>query len=149
MTGTQSTWQAQSRAHEVYVGRPTGWGTWVTFAGVILALVGLFHLMAGFTALFQDQAYVARSGDLVINVSYDTWGWTHIILGALGIVTAYLLLRGNMVGRVLAIVFCLLSAISNLLFVTAHPVWSVIAITFDVIVIYAITVHGGELKSIR
>ena len=39
-----------------------------------------------------------------------------------------------------------LSAIVNLAFITASPVWSTLVIALDVIVIYAIVVHGGELK---
>jgi hypothetical protein len=144
-----SNWQAQSRVHTVEVGRPTGWAAWVTFAGVMLALVGLFHVMAGFAALFQDQTFVAPSGELLISVSYDTWGWAHIVLGVVGIGPAYLLLRGNMVGRVLGIVIAALSALTNIAFLAAQPVWALLIIGIDVLVIYGITVHGGELRSNR
>jgi hypothetical protein len=41
----------------------------------------------------------------------------------------------------------MLSAILNLVFISAYPVWSAIVIAIDVIVIYAIVVHGRELKS--
>src|SRR4051794_4701056 len=143
MTRSEANWQTQSRVHEVDVGRRTGWAPWVTFAGVMLSLIGLFHLMAGFTALFDDKVFVARSGNLIVNVSYDTWGWVHILLGIAGIVTAYLLLRGNMLGRVLAVVIASLSALANLAFLAANPGWAVLAIGFNVIVIYAVTVHGG------
>ena len=33
MTRSEANWQAQSRVHEVDVGRRTGWAGWVTFAG--------------------------------------------------------------------------------------------------------------------
>lgn len=39
-----------------------------------------------------------------------------------------------------------LSAIVNLLFIEAYPIWSVIVITVDVLVIYALTVHGREMR---
>ena len=38
------------------------------------------------------------------------------------------------------------SALANLAFLGAFPVWSVMIIALDVIVIYAIVVHGGELE---
>jgi len=44
------------------------------------------------------------------------------------------------------VVIAFLSALVNLAFISAFPVWSVILIALDVIVIYAITVHGRELK---
>ena len=34
----------------------------------------------------------------------------------------------------------------NMAFLAAYPVWSAIMIAVDVLVIYAIIVHGGELK---
>ena len=42
--------------------------------------------------------------------------------------------------------FVLLIAI-GLGFLAANPVWSTIIITTDVLVIYAVTVHGREVKS--
>ena len=112
-------------------------------------MAGLFHLMAGLSALFQDQVFVARSGQLIIHVSYTTWGWVHIVLGVVAIAAAALLLRGSMVGRVLAIGVAALSAVTNLAFLDASPVWAVLTIGIDVLVIYAITVHGGELRPSR
>ncbi len=41
----------------------------------------------------------------------------------------------------------MLSAVLNLAFIPAYPVWSTVVIAVDVIVIYAIVVHGRELKS--
>lgn len=149
MTRSEANWQAQSRVHEVDVGRRTGWAGWVTFAGVMLALLGLFHVMAGFSALFQDEVFAVRPSGLLVHVSYDTWGWVHILLGVVAIAAASLLLRGNMVGRVLAVVIASLSALANLAFLNANPWWAVLAIAFNVIVIFAVTVHGGELKNRR
>jgi hypothetical protein len=34
----------------------------------------------------------------------------------------------------------------NLAFIGAYPVWGVIVIALDVLVIYAIAVHGREMK---
>jgi hypothetical protein len=149
MTRSEANWQAQSRVHEMDVGRRTGWAGWVTFAGVMLALLGLFHVMAGFSALFQDEVFAVRPSGLLVHVSYDTWGWVYILLGVVAIATASLLLRGNMVGRVLAVVIASLSALANLAFLNANPWWAVLAIAFNVVVIFAVTVHGGELKNGR
>jgi hypothetical protein len=40
-----------------------------------------------------------------------------------------------------------LSAIVNLGFLSAYPVWSTIVIAFDVIVIFALTVHWKDVRS--
>jgi hypothetical protein len=39
------------------------------------------------------------------------------------------------------------SAILNLAFLAASPVWAVMMIAMDVIVIYAITAHGSEIRN--
>jgi hypothetical protein len=55
--------------------------------------------------------------------------------------------RESGAARVAGIAIALISAILNLVFISAYPVWSTIVIAIDVIVIYAIVVHGRELKS--
>jgi hypothetical protein len=84
----------------------------------------------------------------VLNVDYTVWGWTHLVLGILAAATGLGLLAGNTAARVAGIVLTVISAILNLVFIAAYPIWSTIVITVDVIVIYAIVVHGRELKSV-
>jgi hypothetical protein len=55
-------------------------------------------------------------------------------------------MTGAMVARVLGIAFAVISAIVNLAFIAAYPVWAVIIIALDVLVIYALAVHGREMK---
>jgi hypothetical protein len=124
----------------------SGWAGWVVFAAVTLVMVGLFHATMGFVALFNHGFYaVARSG-LLVPVSYTTWGWIHIILGAVAVVTGFGLLVGQVWARVTGIVLALVSAVVNLGFFAAYPVWATFVIAFDVITIYALAVHGGELE---
>ena len=49
--------------------------------------------------------------------------------------------------RVVGILVALLSAVVNIAFLAAYPVWSTIMITIDVLVIWALTVHGKETKA--
>jgi hypothetical protein len=124
----------------------TGWAGWVVFAGVMLLMLGAFHVIEGLVALFNDGFYVVRPSGLVVNVDYNTWGWLHLILGVIGIVIGLGLLKGNIAARVAGVILAGLSAIVNLAFIAAYPVWSTIIIALDIIVIYAIVVHGRELQ---
>jgi|1186.fasta_scaffold1181153_2 hypothetical protein len=147
---TRSDWQAEAGVRPSPPGeRPTGWAGLLVFAGVMLALLGLLQLMAGLTALFREDFYAVGSSGLLIHVSYDVWGWGLLALGAVSIFAASLLLRGNMFGRVLAAIIAVVSAVFHLAFLSAYPWWSVVAIAFNVFVLYAITAHGAELKSRR
>jgi hypothetical protein len=125
----------------------TGWAGWVAFAGIMLIMLGFFQMIEGLVALFNDGFYLVRAEGLVVNVDYNAWGWTHLILGAIAVAVGFGLMVGNMFARVAGIAIAMLSAILNLVFISAYPVWSAIVIAIDVIVIYAIVVHGRELKS--
>jgi hypothetical protein len=90
---------------------------------------------------------VPRRAGLVVNVDYTAWGWIHLIVGLVAIAVGLGLMAGNMVARIVGVIFAVISATLNVLFIGAYPVWSTIVIAVDVIVIYAIVVHGRELKA--
>jgi hypothetical protein len=124
---------------------PTGWTGWVVFASFMMFLLGAFQAVQGLVALFDDGFYVT-SGNLVVNVNYNVWGTVHLLLGVLLLLTGAGVLTGNLAARTIGVILAGLSALANLLFIEAYPFWSIIIITVDVLVIYALTVHGRELK---
>jgi hypothetical protein len=125
----------------------TRWTGWVVFAGIMIILLGAFQAIEGLVAIFDQGYYLVRPEGLVISVDYTAWGWGHLILGLAAIATGFGLLAGNTAARVVGVVVAVISAILNLAFLAAYPVWSTIIITIDVVVIYAIVVHGRELKA--
>jgi hypothetical protein len=129
-------------------GKPITQGAahWVVFAGVMLILLGAFQAIEGLVALFQDTYYAVRPSGLVISADYTVWGWVHLVLGVVALLTGMGLLAGNLAARVVGVCLAGISAIVNLAFIAAFPVGSTLLIAFDVVVIYAIVVHGGELK---
>jgi hypothetical protein len=125
---------------------PTAWTGWVVFASFMMIMVGSFQIVEGVVALFNNGFYAVGRTGLVVHASYTAWGWWHLILGVLLIVGGIGILAGNMAARILGVALAGLSALSNLLFISANPFWSTIVITVDVLVIYALTVHGRELR---
>jgi hypothetical protein len=146
----QSNWQAQAGIGPGQRGeRATGWAAWISFAAVLLAVVGVLQIMQGLTALLDEGVYLVGESGLVLNVDYTLWGWAHMLLGVLAILVAAGLLAGNTLARVVGIGLAMVSAVLNLVFLPAHPWWSVLAIVFYVFVIYGLTAHGGEMKHRR
>jgi len=127
----------------------SGWVGWVFFGAMMLLLLGFFQVVAGITALVNDQVFFVTRNDLVVSLDYTAWGWVHLILGVLMLLTGFGLMTGNMAARVFGIVLAMVSAVVNLAFIPAYPWSSILIIVVDVLVIYAITVHGGELKRRR
>lgn len=128
------------------MGRFSAWTGWVAFGGVMLILLGLFHAVQGIVAVFDSGYYLVSSTGLVVHVDYTIWGWVHVGLGVVAILAGIGVLVGNKAARVAAVVLAGVSAIINLGFVAAYPVWSIVLIALDVVVIYAIVAHGRELK---
>jgi hypothetical protein len=125
----------------------TAWKGWAIFGAVMLLIAGTFQSIAGFTALFNDDYYLVGSDGLVVHMDYTAWGWVHVAIGVLLLIGGVSLLSGGVTGRIVGVVAAALSAIANLMFLAAYPVWSAGIIALDVLIIYAIVVHGNELES--
>jgi hypothetical protein len=123
-----------------------GFSGWGWFAGGLLGLVGLFQILTGTVALAGTGYYTVPSRNLVIDADYVTWGWVHLVIGVLALLTGGGLVFGSMVARVAGVILVGVSAVVNLAFLPAAPVAATLIIALDVFVIYAITVHGGEPK---
>ena len=48
--------------------------------------------------------------------------------------------------RIFGVIVASLSAITTIVFLSAFPVWSAIVVAVDILIIWAITVHGAEMK---
>ena len=123
----------------------TGWVGWVYFAAFMLILNGLFQSMMGLIALFDDQYYAIVNSTLVV-FDITTWGWVHLLLGIILVVAGAALFSGKLWARIVAIILAILSVLSQLMFISAYPIWSIFAIVIDFVVIYALTVHGSEAR---
>jgi uncharacterized membrane protein len=124
----------------------TGWVGWAWFAGLVLLIAGVFDAVRGFIALLMpDSAYfLTVEGVLLFDV--QSWGWWHLIVGILMVLVAAALFAGQTWARVVAIILVALNAIGQLFLLPVQPWWSLIVLTLDVLVIYALTVHGRELR---
>ena len=129
--------------------RQTGWTGWVVFAGVILMVAGIFSVVQALVALIGPDAYYVLAGGSLFLLDVAGWGWWNLIIGALLIVVALALFAGQTWARVVAIVLAVLSAVGQLLLIAAQPWWSLVMIAMDVLIIYALIVHGGELRDDR
>jgi len=130
---------------DVTKGEVTSWVGWVYFAGLLLILSGAFQMIAGLTALLNDKFYAVTHQSLLV-FDITTWGWVHMLLGLLVIVTGTAVMSGQTWSRVVAVVLASLVVIEQFAFITAYPIWSIVMIGVAVLTIYALAVHGGELK---
>jgi hypothetical protein len=126
--------------------RPSGASSgWVRFGGVLMALVGGFGVIEGLLALFLPTTYVNSNG-VVVALTFTGWGWLHIILGALVLLVGLSLLGSDVPGwaRGTAIVLVALNAIVQLTWLPAYPIWSIVMIVLDVLIIGALVAIGDR-----
>jgi hypothetical protein len=108
------------------------------FAATTMLVVGVFQILLGVMAVVRDEFFVATANYLYIARVYG-WGWVHLGLGALFVLVGLALYTGVMAIRVIAAALVALSAVANFLFIPYYPVWSLLIIGFDALLIWAIT----------
>ena len=114
---------------------------WVTFAGVMLFIVGVLNVIYGIAAIGDSSFFVQDQKYILSNL--NTWGWVTLLLGVLQLVAAFSLWAGNLYGRAVAILAASLSALAALLSIPAYPFWSLAIFAIDIIVIYQVAMYGG------
>jgi hypothetical protein len=123
---------------------PQGWVGWIKFGAALLIVTGLFGIVEGLTGIFRDKAYFANGKVVVFD--YTAWGWIHLLIGILVLAVGIALWGGSQLARMVAIGLVVLNLLAQFLWMSAEfPWWSIIAIAFNFMVLYALIVHGDEL----
>ena len=107
---------------------------------------GIFSAVQGLVALIGPSTYYVVTEESLWLLDVTGWGWWNLIIGLLLVLIAVALLAGQTWARVIAVILVILSAVGQLLLIPAQPWWSLIVIAVDVLIIYALIVHGRELQ---
>jgi hypothetical protein len=76
-----------------------------------------------------------------------TWGWVHVVIGALVVIAGLGVFTGNAVARTAGVILALASMAVNFMWIPAYPLWALTIIAIDVLVVWALIVHGGEMAN--
>jgi hypothetical protein len=121
------------------------WAGWIAFAGTMMALVGMINIFQGVVALVWDER-VLVTADRFILVDVTSWGWTLLLSGVLLVVTSLALLRGLTWARITSIVVVGLHAVSQVAWLGATPVWSLLMIALDTVVLFGLTARWADAR---
>lgn len=122
------------------------WAGWTVFASFMMIMIGFFQAIVGLTAILKDDFYVLVPKAL-ITVSVTSWGWVHLLLSVLVVFAGYAVMDGKVWGRTVGVLLALGGAVVNLAFIPYYPIWSILLVVVNVVVIYALTVHGRDIVS--
>ena len=124
----------------------SGWAAGgVTFAATLAALVGVFQILQGLVAVFNDEFYVVTR-NYTFDLDVSAWGWIHIIVGVLLLFIAFGLYSGALWAVIGGLAIAMLSALSNFFFIPYYPIWALLLIGLDVWIIWSLT-RPGVIKS--
>jgi hypothetical protein len=107
------------------------------FAGVMLCTVAVFTILQGIAAIANDEIFVAGV-KYAYKLDITGWGWIHLILGIIGLAVGIGILMGQTWGRISGIVVAALSCLSNFAFLPYYPLWSIVILAFNALVIWAL-----------
>jgi hypothetical protein len=113
------------------------------FAGALMITAGIFQVIAGITALFQNEIYVVGQR-YAVSFDVTTWGWIHLLVGVLLVAAGCGVITGQLWARVVGIGLAVLSMIANFMFLPYYPFWALAIIALDVFVIWALCSYDRE-----
>ena len=111
-----------------------------TFAGSIIVIAGVWHLLQGVAALANDDTLFDPSS-YVYKFELTGWGWTYLVIGVFTVPVGIAVFTGQLWGRVVAILLAGVSLVANFMFIPWYPLWSVLMIVLDVVVIWALVLY--------
>ena len=117
---------------------------WLTFAAVMFFIAAAVNVLYGITALVNDDYFAA---DELLWADLSAWGAILLGFAALQAGIGVLILRNNAVGVVGGSLLALLHAVAVMVSIGAYPVWSVVMLVIDALIIYGLVVHGVDERS--
>jgi hypothetical protein len=125
------------------------WSGWISFAGIVIIIVGVMDVLQGFVAILEDEYVVAtREGLAILDVT--AWGWATLIWGGLLILGGLGLLGGAGWARWLVIIGVAVNAVQQVAFLAnypqAYPLWNLLIVALNIVVLYALTARWQGFK---
>ncbi len=119
--------------------KPSPVGTWTSvFAAVTLLVVGIFQFLQGLVAVIDGRTFLVATPRYFLAFNETTWGWIHLLLGVVVALAGFFILRGNVAARAVGIALAGLQAVVNFVWLPWYPIWAILIIAVDILVIWAL-----------
>jgi hypothetical protein len=116
---------------------------WVTFAGVIAAIIAIWNILSGIAAISKDDQ-TETLNEVLFGVNITAWGWFWVIIGVLQLVTAYLIFARHPMGQILGVLWAAISASLAVFMIFVAPIWALVVLAIDVTIIWALLSASDE-----
>jgi hypothetical protein len=117
----------------------SGWALGgITFAACMLTIIGFFQVIAGLTAIFDDEFFIVTA-NYTFDLDTTVWGWIHLLTGIALLATGWGLFNRSEWAGITAIVLVSFNAVANFFFIPYYPFWAILLIALDVWVLWSLT----------
>ena len=123
----------------------SGWTGWIAFAGVMMIISGGLNSVYGLIGVINDE-WVVWTNRASLYLDISQWGWVHLIVGLAMLFSGIGVFSGNILARTVGVIAASVSLIANFFFIPAYPLWALAVVTIDVLIIWALTAHGSEMR---
>jgi hypothetical protein len=113
-------------------------------AGVLMFLVGTFHVLEGIAAIRDNGSPLFPPTDYSFDMDLTTWGWIHLCGGVVLALTGIGVLLGWSWAYVVGLCITVLSALSTFASLPMQPLWSLVILAFDALVLWALVTELAE-----
>lgn len=117
-----------------------------TFAACLMVMVGAWQVLMGIAAIAEDEVFISTPNYL-LQLDLTTWGWTHLILGALAVVVGAFIFSDKEWARWVGILLAILSATAQFFWMPYQPLWSIVVIAIDVFIIWSLAATNTRAES--
>ena len=125
----------------------SGWAIGgISFAAIMMLMVGSFQAIAGLAAIFNDEFFVVTR-NYTFDLDVTAWGWIHLLLGIVIVLAGFALFSGAVWARTAGVILAFVSALAAFAWLPYYPIWGIIIIVVAVAVIWSLTVHGRDVTT--
>jgi hypothetical protein len=107
------------------------------FAGIAMIVGGAFQALEGLAGIVNDK-YLVVLPKYIYAFDLTVWGVIHLLVGLALVAIGVSLLRGQTWARVAGMIAAVVSAILNFVWLPISPLWAIVIIAVDMLVIWAL-----------
>jgi hypothetical protein len=145
--------QTESRRTEITLGNASAFpyeteavsykgAGWVLFATIMFGIAACLNIVWGIAAVSSSHFFVANARYVISDL--NTWGWIVMGFGVAQALAALSIWRGGAFGRWFGMIVAGLAVIAAMLSIPAYPLWSLVLVALDVLIIYGLAAYGGK-----
>lgn len=116
---------------------------WVTFAGVVAAIVAIWNILSGIAAIAKDDQ-TETLNEVLFGVNITAWGWFWLVIGVVQLITAYLIFARHPMGQILGVLWAVVSASLAVFMIFVAPIWALAVLAINMTVIWALVAGTDE-----